>query len=267
MKCRTLLLTLLAVLGATNGLAGDVPTIGQVFNTRERGFIEYSCGLDGSILDCKFTQVSVRKKLLDADVEKKLLEAEQQFEQDKEKSAGYMSKDCESYRAWDGIASGGKGDKETLERYKKATENQPQAQQRDIGQIFHSLVNLCDNPTKTNWMAFAKQTIDIDKRTCLVTVNPYQQRFSLVDDSKVWAVIQQEGAQGPCGVINISRFERDKSVKFSFWNYFAQKVVTNKTGELLPGFKCAALDETEYEYNWKSQDWYMGCDYIKFGGI
>jgi hypothetical protein len=245
--------------------AQNYPTLGQVFNKRENNFIEYLCSQDGRILDCKLTQVSVRKKLNDIDAATALQNAKREFEQDTPKFTSDMLKNCKEYRDWDGAMSGGKSNKETLEKYKSATEGKSARELADSKQAVALAVHFCDEPTLENWLAIVSKTQSIEKRKCLVTVNPFHQRFSQVVNLDVWTVVQEEGATGSCGIINVSRFEKDKNTKFPFWNYFAKKVVTNQNGEMVPGLKCSALDESEYEYNWQSEVKYLGCEFIKFG--
>lgn len=96
-------------------------------------------------------------------------------------------------------------------------------------------------------------------RTCVISTNTYRQSFRKVDGADVW-VVTQEGSEGPCGMINVSRFEREDM----FWVYYAKKVVTNRSGELMPGFKCTDYDESEYKLDWKSRPLNLSCDYVKF---
>jgi hypothetical protein len=72
---------------------------------------------------------------------------------------------------------------------------------------------------------------------------------------------------GPCGVVNVSRFEKDASTKYSFWVYHSKKVVTNPKGEVMPGFACSALDQAEYLFDWRSKEFFMGCAYIEFSPL
>jgi hypothetical protein len=79
-----------------------------------------------------------------------------------------------------------------------------------------------------------------------------------------WIVVDRPS--GPCGVVNVSRFERDTQSKI-FWKYFAKKVITNPRGEVIPGLSCGGLDEREYLYDRRSQEIFLRCDYIKSDAI
>ena len=73
------------------------------------------------------------------------------------------------------------------------------------------------------------------------------------------------GPSGECGLIEVATFERDPAEKLSaFWNYKTRKIVTNKKGTAVL-LACSALDENEYAYSWKTQDFFKGCDYVRYG--
>ena len=79
-------------------------------------------------------------------------------------------------------------------------------------------------------------------------------------------MVQSQGPEGPCGIVQLSRFEKDPDDDSRFfWLYFSKKAVTNPRGKLLLGMQCSDLDETEYKYDWRSREIYAQCDYIKFG--
>ena len=101
--------------------------------------------------------------------------------------------------------------------------------------------------------------------TCAVNSHRFTQRFKRVDGAGPWVVMDQPN--GPCGVINVSRFERPTGSTFPVWNYRAKKVVTNPGGELMPRFSCSDLDEREFVYDWRSEEKFLNCNYIKFGPL
>ena len=67
--------------------------------------------------------------------------------------------------------------------------------------------------------------------------------------------------------MNVSRFEKDVQSGFTFWRYHAKKIITNPTEEFVPGASCGKLGEREYVYDWRSQQTFLGCDYIDFSAL
>jgi hypothetical protein len=81
-----------------------------------------------------------------------------------------------------------------------------------------------------------------------------------------WVVSAQP--EGPCGIVQLSRFEMDKEYKSLFWRYVARKTATNPTGTLMPGFSCSAVDQGEYVYDWKkTRSDYLQCEFVEFSPI
>jgi hypothetical protein len=124
---------------------------------------------------------------------------------------------------------------------------------------------LCREPVEARYLDMIRFSHQRDTRTCLASSNRFIQRFRRVTGSDSWVVT--DTPTGPCGTVNASRFEKDKSVRLDFWRYYAKKVITNPQGEFLPGTSCTKLDQDEYFYDWRSKDWQLGCDYIEFSPI
>ncbi|MGR9257295.1 hypothetical protein [Rhizobium leguminosarum] len=118
---------------------------------------------------------------------------------------------------------------------------------------FRALAGMCDHPTEENYLKITKADHDKDLRTCRVSSNPFTQEFVWVSDfgnGGAWVVSSQP--EGPCGLVQLSRFEKDQSEASGlFWRYVARKATTNPSGTLLPGWSCSAVDQGEYVYDWK----------------
>ncbi|SEO32613.1 hypothetical protein SAMN04488103_12310 [Gemmobacter aquatilis] len=113
----------------------------------------------------------------------------------------------------------------------------------------------CANPTKENFEPIIYDGYLRGTQTCRPMVNKYNQEFVKISDD-VWTV--ESSPSGSCGAVNTSRFVRDPKARI-FWNYTASKVITNKSGEALPGIECAQLDEGEYHYVWDAPPKKMDC--------
>ena len=100
----------------------------------------------------------------------------------------------------------------------------------------------------------------------MLITQTYKQTFQFVNDAVsgegTWVVISSP--TGPCGVINLSRFERAPNTDIPFWNYVAKKTITNPKGKILGLNSCSVLDEDEYLYTWNSKEHFMGCEIIEF---
>ena len=135
---------------------------------------------------------------------------------------------------------------------------------------FRALATMCDHPTEENYLKIAKVEHDKDVRTCRVSSNPFTQEFVWVSDfgnGGAWVVSSQP--DGPCGVVQLSRFEKDKSDTSSlFWRYVARKAATNPSGTVLPGLSCSAVDQGEYVYDWRNtRSDHLQCEFIDFSPL
>ncbi|NKK36328.1 hypothetical protein GFL72_17025 [Rhizobium leguminosarum bv. viciae] len=129
---------------------------------------------------------------------------------------------------------------------------------------------MCDHPTEENFLKITKADHDKDLRTCEVSSNPFAQEFVWVSDfgnGGAWVVSSQP--EGPCGVVQLSRFEKDQSdASGLFWRYIARKAATNPSGTVLPGLSCSAVDQGEYVYDWKkTRSDHMQCEFVEFSPI
>jgi hypothetical protein len=195
-----------------------------------------------------------------ADLKKELATAIKGFDQKKEAEKVKKDGTCQMPDGLLSVLEGRspKDDRETA--FQKDIQGQNALQRSDTKKTLEGFKAFCENPTEATFADLIEQSFDVMTRTCVISTHSYEQTFRKVDGADVW-VVAQEGAEGPCGLINVSRFEKDGM----FWVYYAKKVVTNKSGELAPGFKCTDFDESEYKFDWKSRPLQLSCDYVKFG--
>jgi hypothetical protein len=148
-----------------------------------------------------------------------------------------------------------------LQKFSEATARMQVGQKADLTKMIGAMRDLCRTPTEAKFLEINRLTHERETRTCLVSSNSYKQRFRRVDGVGPWVVVDRPS--GSCGVVNVSRFERDaRESGATFWKYFAKKVITNPRGEAMPRLPCTKLDEREYIYDWRSEEHFMRCDYI-----
>ena len=121
----------------------------------------------------------------------------------------------------------------------------------------------CREPTEARLLDIARFEYQKETRTCIASsrLGVHTERFQRVGRS-TW--VATDTLKGPCGVVNVGRFEKESEVKFKHWRYYDKNVVTNPAGKVL-GFSCSELDQNEYLYDWRSKEWPLGCDYLEFG--
>ena len=153
--------------------------------------------------------------------------------------------------------------REGAERLRKQAEGHP-----DELDLFKAMASMCERPTEANYLKLVEIVHSREVRTCIFTSNPYGQDFVWVADygnSGAWVV--DGHPEGPCGVVELSRFEKDPAEKSNlFWRYTARKAATNPSGSTMLGLSCAsAVDQGDYVYDWrKSRDERLGCEFIEF---
>jgi hypothetical protein len=248
--------------------AAEFPTSGLLYNTKEASSLRFECRKDGDRLSCDFVQVSIRRKVDPTTLADALAKARDEFSKANkdEFRVGECSKWAEVAKALKtGETPKGVDDaKAFMDEMRTMTV----VEKRDLIEMMNLFGQLCKTPSVDNYLAFAKHQFDRDSRTCLVSSNSYHQEFKRVEQSMVWVVVQ-DAPLGECGVVNVNRFEAEKS-KYSNtfdWKYFAKKIVTNKSGQVFLGLSCSSLDEGEYLYDWRSRDRQLGCDYISLSGF
>ncbi|MFG3592265.1 hypothetical protein [Bradyrhizobium sp. RDI18] len=138
----------------------------------------------------------------------------------------------------------------------------PVEQRQDMVKVFTALLNHCRSPSAATMTEVVRITHEQETRTCRVSANPFTQTFKRVAGSNNWT--SNDGPNGPCGTVVISRLQKDDP-KYSLWSYVTRKTITNPNGELPLIGSCSQLDQTEYVYDWRSEDKFTKCDYVKFG--
>jgi len=235
----------------------EYPTTGMVYNTTEAASLTHRCSsTDRFTMECEFTQTAVRRKLSADDAATKLAEAKAEFIS---KPTTISQSECATYETLSMVLQGKKAAPDMQGMSKLSAR-----EKADGLLIANQMVSFCHAPNIDNYMKAVAIGIDKDKRSCLVSSNHFNQKFRR-SDANTWAVVSQP--YGPCGVVELSRFEADKTKQgITFWNYFSRKAITNPNGDagLL---SCKMLDEREYKYEWKKRDPDLSCDYVEFSPI
>jgi hypothetical protein len=165
---------------------------------------------------------------------------------------------------------------EILEGRKKAPKEDgwkefTEMQKKDYLIITKALLEFCKSKTEQNFLNVIRLGHEKDTRTCKVSSQPFKQRFRFVSDdiSGAGSWVTEGAPEGPCGFVQLSRFEPDlqRDFKRAFWKYIARKAVTNPQGSFFPGTSCKGFDEGEYLYDWKAKERFLGCDYIEFSPL
>ena len=152
--------------------------------------------------------------------------------------------------------------KETQDNLKNISD----LENKDLVKFVDAVTTACNAKTEESYLNVNRVLFDRDARTCAVSSYTYKQSFRLVldDVSGARSWVAKGEPSGPCGIVQLSRFEPEKleNLKSIYWKYIAKKAVTNKQGFLMPGMACTKLDEDEYIFDWRSKEHALGCDYI-----
>ncbi|MGR9372454.1 hypothetical protein [Rhizobium leguminosarum] len=267
---------------AFDAVATDYPTNGMLYNQQEDSSLTYSCKLQAGQqrLRCEFLQTAVRKKAKAADLEKKLDEARKNYPGAVKEFSD--PKGCNIMGAWLGMATGQISIDDALARnpafatdaakFKEGMVRLREDAKANPSMLdtFRALAGMCDHPTEENFLKITMADHAKDLRTCQVSSNPFTQEFVWVSDfanGGAWVVSSQP--EGPCGVVQLSRIEKDQSdASGRFWRYIARKAATNPSGTVLPGMSCSAIDQGEYVYDWKkTRSDHMQCEFVEFSPI
>ena len=248
--------------------ASDYPGLGMLFHTKEASSLQHDCKVDSSQLVCGFTQTSVRHKLNPNKFEEKIKEARNKF---RKNQTGFDDKACASAIEYHNKFGKALRTGIAPERMKgldrkafiKGLASMSKTQKLNVISMLNAGVKYCGTKMEKYFLEFTRINLEKDMHTCSVSPNTYSQRFKFFPDTGNW-VVTQDGPTGACGIVNVSRFQPEKTKYGVFWKYFAKKVVTNKSGNTIL-LKCSDLDEEEYEYDWRSREIELGCEYITFG--
>lgn len=254
------------------------PTKGLIYNTTEDSSLTYNCTkLQSGFLECEFVQTSVRKISKPEDLKKKIEQAKTQFpDAVKEYSS---EKVCESTNTYLDILEGKitpeqaahtvlKSEINDEQEFTRGMKEMSKSKKDDLQEILRASNEFCNTHSEESYLKLTQLQINKEMRTCAVSSNFFKQTFRWVSDSTsgVGAWVVDGKTEGPCGIIQLSRFELDN--KHTFWKYYAKKATTNPKGTVLPGISCSNIDEHEYLYDWKTdRDYKLGCEYIKFSPL
>lgn len=133
-----------------------------------------------------------------------------------------------------------------------------------------ALNDFCRTKDEEGFLNVIRREHERDVRSCRVSSHGFKQTFSWVESfgsgKGAWVVVSQP--QGPCGTVELSRFESDEGSTFKFWRYVARKAVTNPEGMILDQKCASALDQNEYVYDWKtSRNSRLGCEFVEFSPL
>ena len=254
-------------------LAQDFPRTGSVYNERESNYLTYECEMLNSLeMKCSFIQTMVikpSKQTVYADKEKKLASCVKDFSEPN----GFDSKKeiCEMaplLGIFDGSLSREEALKLTINGQKMTAGKldeimaKPAEISRYVAAKTSVITEICksSDPREVCEGMLAAEN-DLTLRTCKVNSSKFEQSFSrLSSENTVWTV--RDSASGECGIINVSRFEKDSDY---LWRYISQKVVTNPSATAIGNMKCSEFDQRVFTFGWKHNGYAKNCDFIKFG--
>lgn len=248
------------------------PTAGRVYNTVESGWLSYDCSPPtNGLLTCSFVQTGIRQKIKPDEASRKFgkeaAELEASLAKNYKDSPGGMfdtSEWKELCAMTVDIASvlQGKPPANASAATLQQIEKMGVREKRDMLQWSEAVTRSCNSRTLDGMKDALSQSLDQEQRTCLIRTNPFSQTFKPQLSNGVfqaWIVADSTSA-GECGLINVSRLVPGK--ESWEWRYYARKVVTNPSANLLL-MSCGDLDQGEYLYDWAPQPVHIQCDYIK----
>lgn len=254
--------------------AEGYPRIGIVYNENEASSLEYNCEQINSLeITCKFNQMLVTKPTKDEaynDFADNLNRCEKEFSYD-DALKKFNENFCDDMFMLLGIYNGSvseknahfngiNGKKLTDKHIDRFKEQSPEIIAMEVAELKASskICNSEDVKTACEDMLEAKNELEL--RTCKLSSNQFEQTFSrLISNNSVWTV--KDKPKGSCGIINVSRFEKDSDY---LWRYISQKVITNPNGTAFGTMKCSDLDQGIYTFSWHETGYGKNCEYIKF---
>lgn len=264
-NCSTWLILLVCAFIFPEGVtAAENPTAGLLYSSREVHSMRYDCRKNpDNSMTCEFVQVSVAKKSKPEDLEDKLKQAREEF---RTKRFRYSEDECRGIATALDILEGRKKEAEVEAKFAEMDE----IEKRDTGKIWAAISGFCKNRSENDLLNAVRLMHDIETRTCRASINPYKQIFILVRDqntkTETW-VVKQDGPDGPCGIVQLSRFEPVREGAIIFWKYISRRAITNPQGKFFGTMTCKDLDESEFVYDWRFKSHTIGCDYIEFSAF
>lgn len=265
---------------ASTACAENAPTFGTVYNQREDSSLTYTCTPQGAQrLRCDFIQTSITKKAKPEDLEKRLADARKAYPNVVKDLAD--TERCKMLGAILNISTGKAPIDTVIDQYPNLATDRDEFSKDmrqfrdnaksnpDLLDVSRAVVDLCNGPSEDGYLKLTRAIYAKDLRTCNVWSRPFTQEFVWVSDyGKGGAWVVSAPPDGPCGLVQLSRFENENyqtDTAGLHWRYVARRAVTNPSGTYLPGFSCSAFDQSEFVYDWKqTRSDYMQCEFVKF---
>lgn len=258
--------------------ADDFPTFGQLYSRDDDSALSYDCTRNQvQRLRCEFIRTTISKNAKPEDLERTLAEARDVFPRVAKDWAD--PKQCGLFRAYLAMLEGDMTIEAALQQYPKLTDDPAEftasitqytedaRNNPDLLKGFRALVDMCDSPSADNYLKLKRTAHEKDLRTCRITSRSFTEEFTGVpglNNDGAWIVSAQP--EGLCGVLQLSRFEKDRSdTTRTAWRYIVRRIVSNPTGEVMPGTSCSTLERKEQVFDWKqTRSDYMRCDFVNF---
>lgn len=256
---------LLIVSTAPQSHSEEIPATGIVYNTKETSSLTYACQpAANNQVECEFLQSSVRKKAKKEDLRKALKDAQIGFKD--EIKGKHLDEVCQANKLLLDVLEG-----RTKAPKQEAVVAMSDMEKKSLIKLPKAMGTFCANKTEENYINVIKVGHEKDMRTCVVSTYNYKTTFKKVSASDGKATWVASGTpHGPCGVIDVSRFEQDniRDGKIILWKYFSKKVVSNPNATGLLNVPCTEMfDQREYLYDWRSKQHAIGCDFVEFSTL
>lgn len=237
----------------------DHPSNGLLVGTKATHSLVYSCSPpEAERMECQFTQVMVRKKARPEDLPTAIDRAKNAWV--KSEMERPSAEACKLNGQLIEVLEGRAAPTGDL----NPPPSRPLEKQAQLA-VAAKFADFCRQPSEERLLEAIRTQHAIEERTCMVASNSFSQVFKSVGSGGAW--VTDSRAEGECGIVQLSRFEPDKTNDFNLWRYIARKAVTNPTGKVLPGMQCSDLDQAEYVYDWRNEPAGIGCDFIEFSAL
>jgi hypothetical protein len=242
-------------------LAADYPYSAMLYGTKDHDQITAQCRTQSETeMACDFTQVHVTKAAKPEDLQEALGKLDEIVKQAKTQPNKSDKELCDNIDlVYEAINSNKTPPGPYGSIWEKAIHTSPKYMD-DIRAAVSSFIGFCKSLSKKTIETLIRIVHEKNSRTCKVFANEFSQKFTL-DINKNW--VSKESSGGQCGVINVSVFKKAKDS--NYWTYRTQKIITNNDDKNENILNCSYLDKNEYFYDWKAEEIFLGCDYIKFG--
>lgn len=254
-------------------LAQNYPTSGLLYHTTESSSLTHRCNLQGTELHCEMAQVFVRKELTAERVAKRKSDLLQTLS-DSTKNPQEFKKVCDDFKGWSRDLKNFSEKKPTEKLPAEGVKNLEQLSSSKLSEmqrLFELYGDYCDRNSSVNRDRLVSHLLETEAMTCRVGSHTWKEVFVRskgveamnVGKADSW-VTKSTQPEGACGVVQLNRFEPEKSGNLTFWNYISRKAITNPGGMGALGVSCKDLDESVYQYSWKSKSVPFECRTVNF---